>query len=418
MSDKIRNKFNINGLKRTVRSLLNKTENLYLDCRSAYYLRRLKNKPVHSDRIKVGFIVQMPEVWDKQASVYESMVHDNSFETYIFVLPPYDFESKRIRSFPNDTYAFYKEKYKEQTVLPLHDYSDFKEIKHKYDLEYVFYDRPYNSYFPKKMNSEYVVKYAKICHINYCPNEFKGVFSYNSFARNVYIWFASNSEDYNAFKKFYNHRLKYRNVMSFGYPAYDRYKSAKSDFKTKKILWTPRWSYDSKFGGSHFLEYIEKIIRYFANNKEYSLTIRPHPLMFENFVVQNLLSKQDVITIKKKCQDANITFDNNEMIYDTFKEIDLLISDYSSVISLYMTTKKPVIYCYSELDYNNTFKKLMRGMYVSYSWQEVESILNDLLNGVDVIKSQREQIVDKILLNTPNSVTDIIKKIIDDHNHI
>ena len=52
-----------------------------------------KKKKVRS-AIKVGFIVQMPEVWDKIAPVYEKMVKDKRFAAWLIIVPKYDFVQK------------------------------------------------------------------------------------------------------------------------------------------------------------------------------------------------------------------------------------------------------------------------------------------------------------------------------------
>ena len=48
------------------------------------YLKRIGQKklPEGSKKIKVGFLVQMQEIWDKQAPVYEKLNSDDRFTVF------------------------------------------------------------------------------------------------------------------------------------------------------------------------------------------------------------------------------------------------------------------------------------------------------------------------------------------------
>ena len=67
------------------------------DARSLKLLRKLGSKPVNSV-LKVGFIVQMPEIWHTEKSVYELMCGDSRFEPWLIIVPELDITSMEIRN--------------------------------------------------------------------------------------------------------------------------------------------------------------------------------------------------------------------------------------------------------------------------------------------------------------------------------
>ena len=75
-----------------------------LDFRSAYYIKRnirAKNTGV----IRIGFIVQMAEVWDKEVRIYEELRTRADVETFLIVVPPYDLKTdKNTLSYENDPF--------------------------------------------------------------------------------------------------------------------------------------------------------------------------------------------------------------------------------------------------------------------------------------------------------------------------
>ena len=76
--------------KKTAHLIIDRPRNRILDVNSARRIERCieetKNRKDESGRdrkIKVAFVSQMPEVWDKQAPVYERMAADDRFDVWI-----------------------------------------------------------------------------------------------------------------------------------------------------------------------------------------------------------------------------------------------------------------------------------------------------------------------------------------------
>lgn len=380
------------------------------DILASYYIRRqikeskLKN---HDTAIDVGFIAQMPEVWDKQMDLFSFMLNDDRFNPFVIYVNHYDFINKNISTEKNNK-QFYLDLYGEKRVIEIDE-------EHKIeDFDYVFYDRPYNQYLPKELKSYNVMKFTKVCLINYCTCDWDEPLGYKNFARNIYLWFASSSVEKEKHDNEYQ-KKPYNRAYDVGYPIIERYSKMTVSEKANRILWTPRWSYDKKAGGSHFLEYIKCFIKLKDDNPNITFTIRPHPLMFDNLISENLLTHEDVANIKKECKNKGINFDLNRNIENTLCETDILISDYSSILRLFLATGKPIIYCPCDIPLNEEFLKFVDVMYVANNWSDITFFVKKLLSGDDCLYEQRKKCINDKLINKKNVVNSIADIIYNDY---
>lgn len=392
--------------------LMDILKNKILDIVSFQSLRRtyaIKKRRHCKNTIKVFFISQMPEVWDKQAGVFENMIEDKRFSVRILCVPKYDFVRKCLTNDDEDNFNFLKNRYGEKFIIRYLEHPDY--IK---KADYVFYDRPYNHYLPKKLDCKEVSRTSDVCMINYCTYDWDRKFIYKDFARYTSLWFCSNQIEYKRIKEAFAN-TKYRKSFNIGYPAFQYYTNTKRTNEMKNIIWTPRWSYDEGVGGSHFLEYIDDIIRFAEDNRSINITIRPHPLMFDNFISQKILSIDEKEKIIERCNNVGIKFDDNKVIRDTFDDSDILISDYSSVISLFYVSGKPIIYCPTDVSVTEDFKKIEKSLYVAYDWDSIEKCLESLIKGNDLKEEERKEINKKYFYYSKNCIGKIINKIIEDY---
>lgn len=64
------------------------------DFKTFQKLKKLKKKQNNLDKkIRIVFLLQMPEVWGKQQIVYEEMKKRDNIETIIFTIPEYDIKT-------------------------------------------------------------------------------------------------------------------------------------------------------------------------------------------------------------------------------------------------------------------------------------------------------------------------------------
>ncbi len=382
-------------------------------------LKQWQIKQYDSNRkIKVGFILQMPEVWDKESPVYDLMKQQEQFETYLIVVPSYDFNQEKLNAYGEER-AFIYEKYPNDNMIEALD-SDGKVIDiKKYAFDYVFYQRPYDYYLPTELRSETLVTYTKVCYIPYAyqgATVFTGGNTNKDFFRNVYMAFLDSEEMRDnliaVFKK--NHREKLQKFLYVGYPVFDTYLNMKETNDSNGILWTPRWSFDPKLGGSHFVDYKDSFLALRRNYPKNRIILRPHPLMFENVIKEGLMTSDEVCAYQQLLEDNNIMLDSNKIMDETVKDSKVLITDFSSIIITYFMTGKPIIYCPFETELNELYTNLMQGIYIANSWEEVDKYLAMIDSGEDVLYNTRRKIIDAKLKHLGGGSKNVIEAIIND----
>lgn len=383
-------------LKRIPRILLNKIVGAVAepvkDRRSARRIEAMHHKSRSDERIKVGFLVQMPEVWDKQQSVYAAMVKDERFDPWLIIVPGYDLKTDTAERYGEEK-GFFLSRCLGGSYILARQNDEWIDLS-AYGFEYIFYQRPYNLYLPPCLRSDQVARFTRVCYIPYATTEDKKdrVIYPRSFLRDVYFGFMEDGPAEAStmgrfpgpFKRFFN----------IGYPAFETCLSLERDCRYSRVLWTPRWSYDPVIGGSHFLEYNNPLTDYPWG--EHRLTVRPHQLMWGNFIKTGLLTDAQAADIRERWTQAGVRTDANKDILKTFDETDILISDRSSVIPMFFLTGKPVIYCPIETEYSWLFSTILPGLYVAKDWDEVKAFLDSLLREQDPLREKRHTILQDV----------------------
>lgn len=359
-------------------------------------LKHLMKKKSTNEKIKVVYLCQSPSVWNKLQSVFERMMHDNRFDVQIYAIP------EDIGAIDTKVYQYFKELYGD---LVWNTYLDGEWL----DLEatnpdYVFYQRPYDQYLPQLYRTDLVGKYAKICHVvyGYQLDMLTEHSVYNKrFFRNVYMYFAENKTYYefnrNRFKK--SHKEGIRKSINVGYPALEMFAKSRVD-KTDtnfNVLWTPRWSDDKENGGSNFLVFKEHILELPRENEDVSLTFRPHPMTFNNFISVGKITQQEVDAYLENFKLDRMVYDDKGNYEKTFWQSDVLLTDLSSIIVEYALTGKPIIYCDTGVEPNAMFQEMLKVFYVVKTWDEAKSIVLDLKAGKDPLKEERVKKIKDLL---------------------
>lgn len=277
----------------------------------------------------------------------------------------------------------------------------------------VFYSRPYDDYLPNDLRSNNVVKKTKTAFIPYyyaLEEEYDHSLDYY-FIGNIYCLFA----DQEATKKYFDGLFK-RNIKkqlqfsySLGYPALESLIERINNSEVKEsiyrnkgrinVMWTPRWTTSEALGGSNFLKYYKSMFEVMNNNSMYSFVFRPHPMLFDNFLKNNYISKNEYDEIINMItSSSNMFYDNTSDYFETFINTDILISDNSSIIIEYLLTGKPMIYCFnkSEFVFNKPMNDLLDVNYVVNNWEELKQCLDDLTRGNDYKRDKRLELVERL----------------------
>lgn len=367
-----------------------KQQKEFVDNYFAYLrLKKVSKKSKHKLPIKVGFVTQVPECWQKIEPVFNEMLKRKEFEVFVILVPPYDISKQKVGDYSKETDFFANLVDNKHTFK----YEDFDLSS----VDYLFYQRPYDPVYPDKLKSKNASKYIKLCYIPYATTEMKYINTRPlSFFRNLSIAFLEDDSCIELVKAKFNQNFdfQYNRFLNIGYPSFEQLLTLKTLNKSTRprVLWTPRWSYDPIVGGSHFFEYVD----YFTviDREKVELSIRPHPLMWDNFLREKRITVEQINDLKKKWKNNGIIVDLNKNLLDTFKNTDIMISDRSSVISMFFMTGKPIIYCeFCPDEYSEMFKKFLPGLYIVNTQQELSLSMNRLINGIDPLAGVRKSII-------------------------
>lgn len=378
-----------------VKSLVKKPLLKLKDIRSEKFLKKLSAKKVGTDGvIKVAFLVFEPETWEQQECVYEKLKVDARFKTDVIVIPNFDRNFKVEKTYGSEKEFF--EKRCGEIILAYDGNGNLYDLK-KAGYDYIFYEDQYNQHYPKEYNTYKVGKYSRICIIPYGftqGEEFLGCFD-KDFFRGVYCVFApcSSVKDYmvKMFPKGY--KKGYRHYELFGYPTLEKYFDLSDKTVKDKILWTPRWSYDKKIGGSHFLEFKDGFKELKSKYPKSEIVFRPHPMMFTEFAQKGYMSQAEAETYLKELKTKGIIRSENGSVFCDFHDAEILITDFSSIILFFFLSGRPIIYAPLSVTFNEDYKSIIDVTYVANTWEEVLKYLKQIKSGNDYLKTDRDKVV-------------------------
>lgn len=402
------------------------------DFKSFQKLKKLKTKKNNPNKkIRVLFLLQMPEVWGKQQIVYEEMKKRDNIETIIFTIPEYDIKTGEHK---NDIAYEYAVKEGLKEIVKSEKNGDWVSLK-ELQPDYVFYQRPYEAYLPEIYRSKNVLEYAKTCYIPYAI--FASISSAmnleyeRGFARNIYYHFVSNLELEGLVKRKFSTTVKkeLRQVKCLGIPILESvlknvnrsennevWKKWGSKQGQLKVLWTPRWTIDEKLGGSHFFDYKDKFTTLVKDDKQIYFAFRPHPMAFDNYIKENLMSIEDVEKLKKEyVETSNMVIDNQKDYVNTFWGTDVLITDISSMMMEFFVTGKPIIFCGTNMALDSLHKEVVDTLYRGTTWKEIEEALSHLKAGNDYLQEKRNQVIQKRFANMDKTSEKIVDAIENDY---
>lgn len=376
---------------------------------SGIRLLKVKHKKKVNDKIRIVFLCQLPEVWSSIQSIYEAAKEDPAVEPYILAVPE-KWEEQEVKDSAGDYL-------KEQGYAFIRAFDE--KVEEFYDLkalqpDYVFLPRPYDAYLPIQYQSETLSGYTKVCYVCYGYTYeggyiLKTVFS-KYFTTNCYMIFTENASAMAYCKKILpiSARASVRKIIKTPYPRFDLIHQSRGkegavwqkppSEVNKRIIWTPRWSLETKIGATNFFRYRDWIFLFAKKHTDNEILIRPHPLAFDNFVKAGKMTKEDVAQYKETCREIeNVQLDPNKDYLDSFASADILVADMSSVIIDFAVMEKPVVFCSPETVVNGANQALIDAFYVVHDQEELEQTVEMLCNNEDPKKEERIRAVHEIL---------------------
>ena len=400
-------------------------ENIYLKLRLFLQFRFFRNeieltqkyalqmsKGVKNDRITIVFIIWAEAMWNSLRSVYEQAEKDSHFDVYILAQP--HISNRMGKENENPCFDFLSALY--QNVISAYADGQWFDLT-TLNPNYVFYTYPYSSEYYAYYNPAYVRKFAKVCLIQYGFNLVKNAIfdrAYNFlFSKNVAIHFVQCTTVCKKLNNYYGKiKGEYPKIENLGFPRFDLVSQTHSDFHEPCVLWTPRWTlpaerkYDT---GSSFLAYYNDFLNFAATHKDISFIIRPHPLMFQNFLKKGFLTQTEIDDFRMRCKNlGNVIIDDNADYLKSIKKASIFIADFSSLIAEFFVTGKPVIFCAEGKDFIPEAKIMDSVLYHAKTWSDVERLLINLLAGKDDMKEARLSAIQNFLPQKSKTAADSI----------
>lgn len=388
-----------------------------------------ERKRKHSkEKIKVGFMCQYIPSWGKIEPIYRIMSQNNDFETVLICVPMgiHNFRLDNPEDISNDTYTYFLEK-GYNVVNALVGRNEWLDLE-KLDLDYLFFTRPYNHYMPHEYSSKKISAYTKICVLLYgftlIEDTYRSTLN-KDFFRNVYMYFAENTyamrKNISHFKR--SHEKGFQKSVYVGMAGLEEIMVGKDAYAPAwnfsrnevRVIWTPRWTTDKALGGSNYFMYKDSILDFAKENQDMDFLLRPHPLMFDNFIKTGEMTKEEVIQYKESVDEIrNVQLDGEEEYSASIWASSLLVSDISSFIGEYFITGKPIIYCASnmEVELSENAKELISGCYISYTEEETFKYIKQIKSGNDPLKNTRQKLIREIfgenIMDIPRQIESLV----------
>lgn len=388
-------------------------------CDIARNKKRIKQKLHQKEKINVLFIIQYIPSWNKLEPIYFRMKEDERFNPIIVCVPLNIQNNKLMDEYTdNDTYEYFvKHGYDVINALKRNrDWYNLKQLK----PDYVFHSRPYNHFMPQCYTSDSIRKYALVCNVLYGANvsvNVQDITLNREYYKNVCYYFSFDVNE----KKFFDRRfalgckLGIQKSLPYGAIGLEQMLQARNIQKNytfkKVVLWTPRWSTDSYVGGSNFFNYRNTILNLARENKDILFILRPHPLMFDNFIKTKEMTEKEVRGFKQYCNNENnIILDESKEYADKFWNSDMLITDASGMVAEYFITEKPILYCHSNVQFNyvDYAKDMIKSCYEVNNKKELTDYFYQLVSGEDVKLEDRKKCIDAYFADTQNNSTKIL----------
>jgi CDP-glycerol glycerophosphotransferase (TagB/SpsB family) len=137
--------------------------------------------------------------------------------------------------------------------------------------------------------------------------------------------------------------------------------------------------------------------------------------MFDELIKKNILSCEEKDNYVKNLNSLNVKMNFEDPINVVLDATDLLITDFSSIITEFFLTNKPIIYCKKNIEFNESGKKLEKFMYETHSWDEIENYCFKLIDDGDVLRTDRQKFIEQEFSDIQNSSKKIVDRIIKDY---
>lgn len=364
-------------------------------------LKKRITKTMNSKR--VVFIIQFPETWTSCKSVYDAFVN-RGLQVYLLCIPKFAMShieklADPIQDRENEAYQYFMEAGYHNCVRADQENSTWYKLE-MLNPDIAIYTRPYNSHYPECYRTSHL-KGCLSCYIPYGYSVLRGsvlngMFN-NDFIRNIDKCFVCSESSRDYLRKYL---IWYRifgqlDLRYLGYPRFDLIKKKQSGNPVSTITWLPRWiagKATEEQKGSHFLEYYEKFLNYAESHPELNFIIRPHPLMFSNFIESGAMTVEEVAVFKSKCESIpNVILDTSANYLPLLEKTDILIADVTALMVEFFYANVPTIYCDDTTNFSDEALKMTEAMYKAQNWDQIVTHIEEIVHEGDRFSKWREE---------------------------
>lgn len=280
-----------------------------------------------------------------------------------------------------------------------------------FEPDYIFTTTPYDIYLPAPYQSHHLMKIAKLCNITYGVIMVKWTGMYANAGDNPYLsncWMKFTPDELSSLGLYKQYRpignLKLDEYLYYGR---DRRTPGKwhlfdDGISRLKVVWKPRWTIVKE--DSNLIPYLEDFYNYIHNNQKIDFVLLAHPFLMVNANNKGYGGKFDKI-VRAMHELPNFRLEDGSDFLDCVFSADVLIADHSSTLAEFAVTGKPIIYTPTEIELNELGQRIIDASYQAHSFHDIIMILENLIDGIDPLKAQREQHKSSYFFCPPNGLS-------------
>lgn len=420
-------------IKKVIRSIINyvnltyKTAHEELQFRnSPKYQRVALTKLQGKQVLRCVFLVSELADW-KCDTVFRLMTEHPRFEPLIVICPVVHLGTDLMTREMKRCYDYFSSRGYRFVFAYDNNNQTYLDVKGELNPDLIIYTTPYAGQSDPRY---FILNNLDILGI-YVPygiaNNRELTYTYNLLFHNLVWRYYVETEDHLHYLKEVS-RCKGRNGVITGYPAIEdlidkNYVASCNLWKIKaltckRVIWAPHHTIKPEGSVSYscFLTYAEFMLEMARKYQEsIQLVFKPHPLLRQK--LEQLWGKDKTDGYYQKWAEMPNTSLAEDDYVDLFLTSDAMIHDSGSFLTEYLYVNKPVMRTLNgvPLDemYNSFALKCLDQYYFANNKQDIESFIQNVIEGVDPLKEQRTKFVNEILMPKGKPSQNIINDILD-----
>lgn len=128
------------------------------------------------------------------------------------------------------------------------------------------------------------------------------------------------------------------------------------------------------------------------------------------------MTREEIIEYKRNLRKNKIEINSTYAdLGENIRNIDIFLSDYSSMLIVIFLTGRPIIYC----EYPNAkpfpeYQEMFDAMYIAHTWEDVEHYIDDLIKENDPLYEKRQAVAETIYETHKDATQKIVECLLKD----